>query len=229
MARRRRRATPENHDRWLVSYADFITLLLALFVVMFASSRPDKNRVQQVSTAVMAALGQNRAPQTPSKVELPEEKPRATGLMASVDYLQRALAEEIKAGKVEVHLDSRGLVISLRQAAYFPSGGDEIASSGLESLAKIATTIRDLPNPVQLEGHTDSEPMHSRRFRSNWELSAARSIAMLRLFTGSYGIPKARFAVAGYAETKPVDSNDSAEGRAHNRRVDIVILNQQSS
>ncbi len=117
-------------------------------------------------------------------------------------------------------------MISLRQAAFFPSGGDAISASGLSSLEKISHTIRDLPNSVRFEGHTDSAPIHTRRFRSNWELSSARSIAMLKLFEGRYGMSAARFAVAGYAETKPVDSNDSPAGRAHNRRVDIVILSQ---
>jgi chemotaxis protein MotB len=147
--------------------------------------------------------------------------------MPSMTYLTRSLADEIKAGKVEVHLDARGLVVSLRQAAFFPSGGDDIAASSTASLEKIAKTIRDLPNPVRLEGHTDSLPIHTERFRSNWELSAARSIAMLQLFVSRYDIPGDRFAVEGYGDTKPLDSNDSATGRAHNRRVDIVILNQQ--
>lgn len=242
MARRRQHAAHQNQERWIISYADFITLLLALFVVLFASSQPDKNKAQQVSSAVKEALeeggGQAAGPaaiprvqkQIPrSKAGIPELKPVVVGLMPSMKYLNQALAEEIKAGRIEVHLDARGLVISLRQRAFFPSGGDEIASSGLNSLEKISRTIRDLPNPVQLEGHTDSAPIHNRRFRSNWELSAARSIAMLELFAGQYGIPRDRFAVAGYAETRPVDSNDSAEGRSHNRRVDIVILNQQLS
>jgi chemotaxis protein MotB len=243
MARRRQPVAPENHDRWLISYADFITLLLALFVVMFASSQPDKKKARQVSYAVTEAL-ESRGTQgaglqggglpverkrAPPKVEILQPKAAVPPLTTSMQYLNEALAQEIKTGKIEVHLDIRGLVISLRQAAYFPSGGDAIAPSGFASIEKIAGTIRDLPNAVQLEGHTDSAPIHTRRFRSNWELSAARSIAMLELFAGRYGIPRSRFAVAGYAETKPVDSNDSAEGRAHNRRVDIVILNQQSS
>ena len=164
---------------------------------------------------------------TPVKTkEIPESKVVVTDLMPSMTYLTQSLAAEIKAGKVEVHLDSRGLVVSLRQAAFFPSGGDEIDPKGMKSIEKIAKTIRDLPNPVRLEGHTDSIPIHNERFPSNWELSTARSIAMLQEFTGQYGLPNDRFSVAGYAETKPIDSNDSAEGRAHNRRVDIVILNQ---
>lgn len=255
MARRTKRADHVNHERWLISYADFITLLFAFFVVMFASSQTDKSRAQQISAAVKEALEHGGVPavvheilggtvddkgkgnammkgpggsqkQLPSKTEVPESKVSVTDLMPSMTYLNQALAEEIKAGKVEVHLDARGLVVSLRQAAFFPSGGDDIAAPGLKSIEKIAKTIRDLPNPVRLEGHTDSIPIHSQRFPSNWELSTARSIAMLQLFISQYGISVDRFAVAGYAETKPIDTNDTVEGRAHNRRVDIVILDQ---
>jgi chemotaxis protein MotB len=93
-------------------------------------------------------------------------------------------------------------------------------------MAKIANALRDLPNPVRLEGHTDSIPIHNEHFRSNWELSAARAIAMLELFCGQYGLPRNRFAIAGYADTVPVDSNETPTGRTHNRRVDVVILNQ---
>lgn len=200
MIRKRSCSAAMTHNRWLISYADFITLLLALFIVLFASSRPDRHKAR---------------PESPK----PSVQP-------SLDYLTRALADEIQASKLDVHVDDRGLVISLRQAAYFPSGGDEIAPDELPSLARIADAIRDIPNAVRFEGHTDAAPIHNKRFRSNWELSSARAIAMLQLFKGRFGVPAERFAVAGYAETKPVDSNDSAEGRARNRRVDIVILNR---
>jgi chemotaxis protein MotB len=255
MARKKKHAEHANHERWLISYADFITLLFAFFVVMFASSQADKGKAEQVSSAVKEALEKGGVPaavreifggavgekekgnaqmkgpggfqkQILSQNKIVESKVEVSDLMPSMAYLTQLLSEEIKEGKVEVRLDARGLVVSLRQAAFFPSGGDEIAPSGLQSIEKIARTIRDLPNPVRLEGHTDSIPIHTQRFPSNWELSTARSIAMLLVFTGRYGIPDDRFAVAGYAETQPIDSNDSAEGRTHNRRVDIVILNQ---
>ena len=233
MARKQLPPPPVNHDRWLISYADFLTLLLALFVVLFASSQLDKKKALQVSYAVSEALekggapGQGRVPhgkQQPSSGVIPEPKAAVPELMASQNYLRQVLTEEIRTGKVDVHLDARGLVISLRQAAYFPSGGDEIASSGLDSLEKISRTIHDLPNPVQLEGHTDSAPIHNLRFRSNWDLSAARSIAMLHLFEDKYGIPGTGWRSPDTGNK--IDSNDSAEGRAHNRRVDIVILNR---
>jgi chemotaxis protein MotB len=96
-----------------------------------------------------------------------------------------------------------------------------------QSLDKIGGTLHELPNLIRLEGHTDAVPIHTARFRSNWDLSAARAIAMLELFADRCGVPTQRLAVAGYADTTPVDSNDTELGRAHNRRVDIVILAQR--
>jgi chemotaxis protein MotB len=255
LARKTRHAEHANHERWLISYADFITLLFALFVVMFASSQTDKAKARQISESVKEALDKGgvkamvheilggtvdntgkgnammRGPGGSQKALVPKEdipsvKVSVTELTPSMQFLNQALSQEIKDGKVEVRLESRGLVVSLRQSAFFPSGGDEIALESSDSLAKIANTIRKLPNPVRLEGHTDSIPIHNGHFRSNWELSAARSIALLELFCGQYGLPRNRFAIAGYADTSPVDSNDTPEGRRHNRRVDLVILNQ---
>jgi chemotaxis protein MotB len=255
VARKRTRPPHENHERWLISYADFITLLFALFVVMFASSQTDKTKASQVSESVKEALDKGgvkavvheilggtvddvgkgnammRGPGGTRKLATPDgeiagEKVSLTELLPSMRYLDEALSQEIKDGNVEVRLESRGLVVSLRQSAFFPSGGDEIAPASFESLAKIATTIRDLPNQIRLEGHTDSVPIHNAHFRSNWELSAARSIAMLELFCTRYDLPRNRFAIAGYADTSPVESNDTPQGRGHNRRVDLVILNQ---
>lgn len=255
MARKRTHPAHENHERWLISYADFITLLFALFVVMFASSQTDKTKAKQVSESVKQALDKGgvkavvheilggtvddvgkgnammRGPGGTEKLlapkeDVPAEKVHVTELMPSMQYLNKALAQEIKDGSVEVRLESRGLVVSLRQSAFFPSGGDDIAPASFGSLSKISQTIRDLPNAIRLEGHTDSIPIHNEHFRSNWELSAARSIAMLELFCTKYGLPRNRFAITGYADTSPVDSNDTPEGRGHNRRVDLVILNQ---
>ena len=255
MARKRTHPAHENHERWLISYADFITLLFALFVVMFASSQTDKSKAKQVSESVKSAFDDGgvravvhevlggtvddvgkgnammRGPggtqkSTAPREDIAPEKVTVTELLPSMQYLNKALAKEIKDGNVEVRLESRGLVVSLRQSAFFPSGGDEIAPASFGSLAKIADTIRDLPNAIRLEGHTDSIPIHNEHFRSNWELSAARSIAMLELFCTKYGLPRSRFAITGYADTSPVDSNDTPEGRGHNRRVDLVILNQ---
>jgi chemotaxis protein MotB len=256
MARVKKPAEPENHERWLVSYADFITLLFAFFVVMFASSQTDKSKAKQVSEAVKEALehggvpsavreilggtvdekgkgnAQMRGPggaQKKDQEPKPPPAPEVAELLPSMQYLTRELEAEIKAGKIEMRLEPRGLVVSLQQAAFFPSAGDTVDPASYASIEKVAKVLRGLPNPVRLEGHTDSVPIHTPRFRNNWELSAARSIAMLDVLSGRFEIPGERFSVAGYADTAPVASNDAEEGRARNRRVDIVILNRMAA
>ena len=119
----------------------------------------------------------------------------------------------------------RGLTISFAQAALFPSGEDVISPETYQSIRKIAAAMNRIPNPARMEGHTDSVPIHNSRFRSNWDLSAARSIALLELLN-SDDVPRERLSIAGYADTAPVDDNETAEGRQKNRRVDIVILNE---
>ncbi|MGH9558459.1 MAG: OmpA/MotB family protein, partial [Bryobacteraceae bacterium] len=133
----------------------------------------------------------------------------------------------IDAGLIHISMQPRGLVVSFTQAALFPSGEDTISPGAYGGLEKVADAVRRLPNPIRLEGHTDSVPIDTPRFRGNWELSAARSIAVLELLSGRFGLPRERLSIAGYADTAPVASNDTAEGRARNRRVDIVILNDQ--
>jgi chemotaxis protein MotB len=117
-------------------------------------------------------------------------------------------------------------VVSLQEAAFFSPGDATVSVQSYSTIGNIAKAIAEVPNPVRLEGHTDSVPIHNSRFRSNWELSAARSIAMLELLSSRFEIPREKLAVAGYADTIPVAGNDTEEGRARNRRVDIVILNQ---
>jgi chemotaxis protein MotB len=145
-------------------------------------------------------------------------------LQQSLANLQKGLAEELKAGKVQMKLEGRGLVIDLREAAFFASGDDRLSPGSDSILAKIAAEVRGVPNHVRLEGHTDSVPIHNSRFRNNWELSAARAIAMLEALAGRYQVARERLAIAGYAENAPVDSNETEEGRAHNRRVAVVLL-----
>ncbi len=255
MAKRHKAPAHENHERWLVSYADFITLLFAFFVVMFASSTRDKERAAQVSESVRQALEQKygmakiasvlggaagdiaqggavrKRPAEAKKppAEAPAPNPQAVELLPSLEYLSRELEAEVRAGRLRLSLEPRGLVVSLPQATFFPSGQDTIAPDTYPAIAKLAEVIRKLPNPVRLEGHTDSVPIHNERFRSNWELSAARSIAMMELLANRFGVPRHQMAIAGYADTVPADSNDTPEGRARNRRVDLVILNRMGA
>jgi chemotaxis protein MotB len=122
-------------------------------------------------------------------------------------------------------MEARGLVVSLKQSAFFPSGQDALNTANLPTLKKVADVIRSLPNSIQLEGHTDAIPIHNVRFKSNWELSCARAIAVMDVLCDNFDLKRDRFSVVGRAETSPLDTNDTAEGRARNRRVDVIILN----
>jgi chemotaxis protein MotB len=241
--RRKHTASHANHERWLVSYADFITLLFAFFVVMFATSQADKNKVKEVSesvrnalehgqlTAALAtALGRNKhensrpaanAGQAPAAVA-PQD------LAGSMAVLEQTLAVELAAGKLGLKLERRGLVISFRESAFFASGDDAIPPAGFPAIEKIAAEVRRLPNPLRIEGHTDSVPIHNSRFRSNWELSTARAIAMMELLGRRFEIAERRMSVGGYADNAPVDTNDTPTGRARNRRVDLVVLSAEA-
>ena len=234
-------ASHASHERWLVSYADFITLLFAFFVVMFATAQADKSKAKKVSESVRDALEhgdlntvlavfQRHRPGDPKRGALPPPSgpqpgnPKLADLEAARATLRKALEVELKSGKLAVTLESRGLVISLREAALFESGDDMINRASYPIVGKVAEVILELPNAVRTEGYTDSVPIHNSRFRSNWDLSAARSIAVLDLLADRFGVPRSRMAIAGYADNAPVDTNETAEGRAHNRRVDVVLL-----
>lgn len=239
--RKRKKAEHENHERWLVSYADFITLLFAFFVVMFASSQKDKLKARQVSQAFQEALeggvvasksasmlvspGKTGAPEQIKGIER-EHLLEMPDLQAPMKLLNAQLKEDIRRGTVQIRMETRGLVISLKAAAFFPSGEDDIDPSRYGTIGKVAAVLNRLPNPLRLEGHTDSLPIRTSRFRNNWELSAARSIAMLQVLNEKFGVERDRMAIVGYAETLALDSNTTERGRARNRRVDIVILSR---
>ena len=251
MARRKHPEEHENHERWLVSYADFITLLFAFFVVMFASSQTDKGKAQQVSDSVKKALEGEKMSQVIAAILGGAVDTKGTGnammkgpggtmqaavikkdekvaeLLPSLKVLTIKLKSEIEAGRIQVNLEPRGLVVSFKQAALFPSGEDVISDSAAPGLERVAAAMAKINNPVRLEGHTDSQPIKNSRFRSNWELSAARSIALLEILSTRFHAPRDRISIAGYADNAPLASNDTDEGRSRNRRVDIVILSEQ--
>jgi chemotaxis protein MotB len=251
VARRKKHPAHENHERWLVSYADFITLLFAFFVVMFATAQGDKGKAAQVSESVKKALEEgkvsavvsvlfggavdetgkgNAAMKGPGGANKAVEEQRSerqlVELMPSLEVLSAELRKEIESGKIKISMEARGLAISFKEATLFASGDDSVSKDAYESILKVAAAIHKLPNPVRLEGHTDSRPIHTTRFRSNWELSAARSIALLEVLATEFTVPRERMSIGGYADSAPIDTNDTEEGRARNRRCDIVILNE---
>jgi chemotaxis protein MotB len=219
---------PPNHERWLVSYADFITLLFALFVVLFAASNADKEKIRKFAESVENAIEHSGVGRGGGAPRPPPEAPREPVLNTAYAALVSSLQPEVQNHQVRLRLDARGLVITLNQTAFFNSGSAEFTPSMYPTLGKIAVAIAQIDNPVRLEGHTDSRPIHNDRFQNNWELSSARSISVLELLAARFGIAPVRMAVAGYADTAPVSPNDSEEGRARNRRVDIVVLSQDA-
>lgn len=238
---RRRAAVHSNADRWVLPYADFVTLMFALFVAMYAISQQDRNGPQRFSESVRQAVKTGGVQTAVQSLMAPHDaghsSPARAAAIATPDtgdsslakpfeQLSSALKSEIGAGKVELRLGKRGLVVTLREQSFFPSGDDAIYVSSYPAIGRLASVIAGIPNKVQLEGHTDSVPIHNERFRNNWELSAARSIALLELFQTKFGIDPARFTVAGYGQNVPVASNDTDEGKARNRRVEIVILDR---
>ena len=234
-----------NHERWLVSYADFITLLFAFFVVLFASSQANKKKQLDLSAAMQTAftplgtfeahspkppLTENHsAPvdSTPAAMALPFPSLKTETAEETKQHLTKLLAEQvaaghIPAGSVTMRITPEGLVISLHEAGFFPSGSAQVRAASVPMLLSLAKTLP--AGPLRIEGHTDNVPIHTAQFATNWELSTARATTIARLLLEHGPIDPANLSAAGYAEFHPVASNSTEEGRACNRRVDIILL-----
>lgn len=228
-----------NHERWVISYADFVTLLFAFFVVMYATANADKGKARAVAEAVKAAFDPKDNPHAKqiikelldknTKITPETAKQTVAELTPSLNLLQHNLKNEIQRGEIELHMEPRGLTISFKQAALFDSGEADIKSSAMSAMSKVADVILKIPNQIRLEGHTDNLPIHNDQFKNNWELSSARSIAVLEILTDKFQVPVQRLAVSGYADVAPIASNDTESGRARNRRVDVIILSTLAS
>lgn len=262
MRRRHKSADHISHDRWLVSYADFITLLFAFFVVLYASSQVDKRKIGKLALSIQVAFQQlgvfetsntkipvSDAEAVPfSQVQVVENTDRTTDLehfvqpmkgilsssqanvpMKSIqDELEKALAPEIDKHVVEVKATREGLIVSLREIGFYESGSANIRASSKQAIDRLVAILQAHNEALRIEGHTDNVPIHNSRFDSNWELSTARAADLIKLFITHYHFDPSRLSAAGYAEYRPVASNDTPEGRARNRRVDVVILNPAS-
>lgn len=233
-----------SHERWLISYADFITLLFAFFVVLYAFAKADAKRQVQVAQAVDAAFHShgvdnnathngaepaengNSIRESAQAVIVPRLRSPAR-IQDDFDGIRRRLlqnlAPEIAQHTVSIELGRDGLVISLREAGYFDSGSADPRPGTVGTLRQIAASLEDEPYDVRIEGHTDNVPIHNAEFDSNWELSSARATRLARLFLELHATTPDRISAAGYAGYHPVADNATAEGRAENRRVDLVI------
>lgn len=226
MRRRRRGTRAPSRDRWLVSYADFITLLFAFFVVMYSAAQLDKRRAGQLATAIQTAFTQyGSLPPVPSDAGGLSHAGANDSQTLLKNQIERSLSAEIANGDIAVRTSDEGLVISLREVGFFDTGSDEIKASSATALARLAQLLRQGNSKIRIEGHTDNVPIRNARFLSNWDLSTARATATVRLLI-QYGLDPARMSVSGYAEFHPIASNDTAEGRGKNRRVDIVVPRQ---
>jgi chemotaxis protein MotB len=225
--RRKRQEARHQPDRWLVSYADFITLLFAFFVVLYSAAQVDRRRAAQVASAIQTAFHQNGSLPPPaanggspqSQTTPPNSDEQQSALKKQIE---QTLAAEISNGDVAVRTSPEGLVISLREVGFFDSGSAEIKASSAVAFAELAEILRKNGSDIRIEGHTDNVPIHNSKFSSNWDLSTARATATIRLLI-RYKLDPERMSAAGYAEFHPVIDNDTPEGRANNRRVDIVV------
>jgi chemotaxis protein MotB len=238
-----------SHERWLVSYADFITLLFAFFVVLYASSKADQKKQKQVSQAIDSAFHElglfpdsARKPTNwknisaiskdealmPINIVMGEDVLAPAKVKEDLERIQKQLekmlSNQIAQHTVSVQMGKDGLVISLREAGFFSSGSAIPHADTLPLLRLVAAALGRTMYDVRIEGHTDNVPIHNELFDSNWELSSARATHLARIFVSSGAIPPDRVSAAGYAEFHPVVPNDTEAGRAENRRVDLVIM-----
>ena len=249
---RKRKAKPHvSHERWLVSYADFITLMFAFFVVMYATSKADKAKQSQMADSIDSAFrtlglfqqlpSKNGSPgmahsqdglATPMNTGMGDELMAPPAVKEDLRKLQERLSgmlsDQIAERVVAMKIGRDGLVISLREAGFYDSGSALVHPSSLPILNKIATSLASAPYDVRIEGHTDNIPIHNEQFDSNWELSTSRATRLTRIFVANNFAPY-RLSASGYAEFHPVASNDTAEGRGQNRRIDIIVLPRASA
>ena len=227
----------EHHERWLISYADFITLLFAFFVVMYAISIVNEGKYQQLSDALGDAFGgRGAATQVNTNVEpvLPlshivnrkrneaaRREHERMGVLAR--DLTATLLPLVKSGQVRVTQNARGVSVEINASVLFDQGQALLQPEASEILQAVGGLLRNDPHRVEVEGHTDDVPIASTVYPSNWELSAARASSVVRLFIDS-GVVPARLSALGFAATRPVAPNTDPVGQARNRRVAVMIL-----
>jgi chemotaxis protein MotB len=200
-------AKASKKDRWLLSYADFVTLLFVVFVMMYAM---EKSRAPQTAVVTQPAVSSEPAP--------------AAAPPSLLTSLKANLVGQEKNGFLTLSEQPRGVVITLNDKTLFNPGESSVRQAAVHDFEIVGSVLAKYPNHLVLEGHTDSVPIHNARFRSNWELSTARSIAVMKLLEERANIPPERFSIGGWADNAPVATEADEKGRSRNRRVDIVVL-----
>jgi chemotaxis protein MotB len=232
MRRKKREEENENLDRWLLTYSDLITLLLAFFVMLYVFSTQDKGKYNAMTTELKAIFsGGTRY--------MDDGGHTGTGTLESSSYrltneqIKKKLEEEIaRTGdaasiqkNISIITDERGVVIRIMDQAFYDLGSADLKATARETLDKVAPVIKPLLNDIRIEGHTDNVPISTAGYRSNWELSVRRATEVVRYLIENSGFPPQRISAAGYAEYRPLVDNDSDANRATNRRIEIIVLN----
>ena len=218
-----------NRDRWLITYADLITLLLIFFIVMYSMSMVDAKKFEQVAASLMSALsgrGQEILDYPgPSIIE------GMSGEQLQMETIRQQLQEYIDqnnlGANIQLYQQERGLVISLSDTVLFESGRAELTPQAQDIMRKVGVSLAPISNYIRIEGHTDNLPINNAQFPSNWELSAMRATNVLRFLVREADLNPARLSESGYGEYRPIADNNSEAGRALNRRVDIVIMKSE--
>jgi len=240
-SRQRKHVEHENHERWLVSYADFITLLFAFFVVLYATSTQNQEKQKKFESALKTQLhlmggggsGQDSSGGIMGQIIEPIDvfQKRNVGNGELQDYIEKLLRknltdEERKLSIGGLRHDTLGVRITLAASTFFPSGSSKLRRPALEGLDKIAKFLIKAPNKIIIEGHTDDQPVASNEFESNWELGSMRATSIVRYLIKVHGFDPAQLSAASYADTRPIVPNDTPENRSQNRRIEILIVNQ---
>ena len=227
------KAEKDRSERWLLTYSDLITLLLIFFIVLYSMSQVDKKRFEAVSQSLAVAfggVGRSGILESGQSI-IPGDKifKERREMQNTQEKVRRMIAQKGLEGKISTDLTTRGLVISVKDTVLFPVGSAELTARAAEVVGSVAHILSAMPNAIRVEGHTDTVPIHTGRYPSNWELSTARAISVLRFFVQNASIAPERLSAAGYGEYKPAVPNSSEHNRALNRRVDIVLLSSDYS
>lgn len=243
MARRKQYEDDDNLDRWLISYADFITLLFAFFVVMFAVSSLDEGKYKEVTQSLVTAFNatpkslepiqvgeisrdnQNDVIETPNSNEQQKKENNGDIFSDKANQIQQKMMDLIKLEELTLTRSDDWLEVEINTKILFNSGDSNLVETAIPILTKVATILAPYPNPINVEGFTDNIPINTTRYASNWELSAARAATVVHLFSKA-GVEPNRLSAIAYGEFRPKSDNKSVKGRLQNRRVIIAILAQ---
>ncbi len=220
-------AEKENAERWLLTYADLITLLLVLFIVLYSMAQTDTQKFQEMAESLAITFGgvgrSGVLDGGRSLVPGPSVSKERRAMSNTQERINRMIAQMGLQGKISVSRE-RGLVISIKDSVLFYSGSGELSGPAMEIVGRVARILQPMPNFIRVEGHTDTDRIHNTRFYSNWELSTSRATNVLQYLLHSGGISPDRLSAAGYGEYRPKAPNDTPENKAQNRRVDIVLM-----